>query len=300
MFASDDEKWRAVIMRDDRADGAFVYAVRTTRIYCRPNCKARLARRANVFFYKDCSVAEASGFRACKRCKPRTQGRMPADESVARIRELVASDLAAGAGDGSHGKVKESPSLLASQARVSKWHFHRKFKEVVGQTPREYLNQRERERREAAAAPMVLDPGEICIVSSNVAGEICIVSSNVAGEICIVSSNVAAPPTTTTESDPFAVVLGENAMFWDLSRLLVETGDAPTAITEQPPPTFDDLFEADLAGYALDADGLDSMFLDPALWAQAGQSTDGWQFALSAGEGEPAGTTADNPFGTGG
>ncbi|CAK7267389.1 hypothetical protein SEPCBS57363_002567 [Sporothrix epigloea] len=277
MFASDDEKWRAVTMRDDRADGAFVYAVRTTRIYCRPNCKARLARRANVLFYLDCGAAEASGFRACKRCKPRTQGRMPADESVARIRELVASDRAA-AGDDSHCKVNESPSLLASQARVSKWHFHRKFKEVVGQTPREYLKQRERERREAAAAPVISNPKEVCIASSK----------------------VAERPTTTTESELFAVALGEDAMFWDLTRLLAGTGDASAAMAEQPPPTFDDLFTADLTGYSFDGDGLDSEFLDTALWAEAGQSTDGWQLGLSAGEGEPVVTTGYNPFGTGG
>ncbi|KIH87137.1 hypothetical protein SPBR_05072 [Sporothrix brasiliensis 5110] len=162
-YLTDDDKWRAVTARDAAADGLFVYGVRTTRIYCRPNCKARLARRANVRYYANPHTAEAAGYRACKRCKPRTEGGMPEDEAVARIRALVGRQHTAGGAGGGTGvcagpaAALASPSMLASQARVSRWHFHRKFKEVTGQTPRAYLKQRERERkaREAAAAVVV-------------------------------------------------------------------------------------------------------------------------------------------------
>lgn len=63
-------RWRATTTRDSAAHAAFVYAVLTTRIYCRPTCPARLARRANIAFYDDAAAAEGAGFRACKRCRP--------------------------------------------------------------------------------------------------------------------------------------------------------------------------------------------------------------------------------------
>src|SRR5687767_13437916 len=62
-------RWRAIVNRDPSVN-SFVYAVRTTRIYCRPSCPARLARRANVEFYDSPAQAEKAGYRSCKRCKP--------------------------------------------------------------------------------------------------------------------------------------------------------------------------------------------------------------------------------------
>lgn len=72
-FASDADRWSAVIRRDPAADGAFTYSVRTTGVYCRPSCPARLARRENVHFHATCAEAEAAGFRPCKRCQPNGQ-----------------------------------------------------------------------------------------------------------------------------------------------------------------------------------------------------------------------------------
>src|SRR3954454_1247516 len=69
-FAGDAERWAAVVRRDRAADGAFYYAVRTTGVYCRPSCAARLARRENVEFHDSPADAERAGFRACKRCRP--------------------------------------------------------------------------------------------------------------------------------------------------------------------------------------------------------------------------------------
>jgi len=62
--------WRAVQRRDRAADGTFVYSVRTTGVYCRPSCAARLPLRQNVAFHKTCADAERAGFRPCKRCRP--------------------------------------------------------------------------------------------------------------------------------------------------------------------------------------------------------------------------------------
>lgn len=63
--------WHAVQTRDRTQDGAFVYGVRTTGIYCRPSCPSRLARREHVTFHADCIAAEDAGLRACLRCRPR-------------------------------------------------------------------------------------------------------------------------------------------------------------------------------------------------------------------------------------
>jgi AraC family transcriptional regulator, regulatory protein of adaptative response / methylated-DNA-[protein]-cysteine methyltransferase len=73
-FASDDERWDAVRRHDPAAVGAFVYSVRTTAVYCRPSCAARLPRRENVRFHATCAHAEQAGFRPCKRCRPNGRG----------------------------------------------------------------------------------------------------------------------------------------------------------------------------------------------------------------------------------
>lgn len=66
----DIERWRAVVSRDRARAGRFVYAVRTTGIYCAPGCPARLPRRENVAFFADGSAARAGGYRSCRRCCP--------------------------------------------------------------------------------------------------------------------------------------------------------------------------------------------------------------------------------------
>src|SRR5256714_7336787 len=62
--------WQATLSRDARADGTFVLAVRSTRIYCRPSCPARRPLRRNVVFFRTQEEAEKSGFRPCRRCRP--------------------------------------------------------------------------------------------------------------------------------------------------------------------------------------------------------------------------------------
>jgi hypothetical protein len=65
-----DPRWAAVVARDPRGDGKFVYAVRTTGVYCCPSCPSRLAKPENVMLFDGCEDAERAGFRACKRCRP--------------------------------------------------------------------------------------------------------------------------------------------------------------------------------------------------------------------------------------
>ena len=125
-----DARWASVVARDAGADGTFVYSVKTTGVYCRPSCAARLARPENVLFYKTCDDAEAAGFRPCKRCKPDEPSLVQQHAStVARLCRLIeASD--------------EAPSLseLAKRAGMSAFHFHRVFKAITGVTPKAYTS----------------------------------------------------------------------------------------------------------------------------------------------------------------
>jgi AraC family transcriptional regulator, regulatory protein of adaptative response / methylated-DNA-[protein]-cysteine methyltransferase len=65
-----DPRWAAVVTRDARCDGQFVYSVRTTGVYCRPSCAARAARPENIAFHATAADAQRCGFRPCKRCNP--------------------------------------------------------------------------------------------------------------------------------------------------------------------------------------------------------------------------------------
>lgn len=67
---ANDQCWKALINRDPKANGTFLYAVQTTGVYCRPTCPSRIPNRNNVAFFATCNEAEKSGFRPCKRCKP--------------------------------------------------------------------------------------------------------------------------------------------------------------------------------------------------------------------------------------
>lgn len=141
IFRDEVRRWQAVQDRDAAADGLFVYAVKTTKIYCRPICKARLARRANVSFYDTGREAQDAGFRACKRCKPELAGYMPEELAVRKIRAFV-EEQQRRRGQGIKFSTPDSRLSLSQMARqtgLSKWHFHRVFKRCVGATPSEFL-----------------------------------------------------------------------------------------------------------------------------------------------------------------
>jgi AraC family transcriptional regulator of adaptative response/methylated-DNA-[protein]-cysteine methyltransferase len=128
MMLNTEQCWAAVTSRDAAADGRFFYAVRTSGVYCRPGCPSRLPLRDNVAFYESAAAAEAAGFRPCKRCRPNDHS--PAARHVAAIARACALI-----------RARDSlPSLaeLAAAAGVSRFHFHRVFKQITGATPREW------------------------------------------------------------------------------------------------------------------------------------------------------------------
>jgi AraC family transcriptional regulator of adaptative response/methylated-DNA-[protein]-cysteine methyltransferase len=123
--ARDDDRWAAVVARDARADGDFVYAVATTGVYCRPSCRSRRPRPENVAFFAHCEAAEAAGFRPCRRCRP-----SGADGRVRQIADACRRIDAA----------STMPDLdrIASDVGMSRSHFQRTFKALTGLTPRTY------------------------------------------------------------------------------------------------------------------------------------------------------------------
>ncbi|MCC7292173.1 MAG: bifunctional DNA-binding transcriptional regulator/O6-methylguanine-DNA methyltransferase Ada [Phycisphaerales bacterium] len=135
-FNTDDARWDAIRARRPEADGAFVYAVRTTGVYCRPACRSRLPLRKNVLYFETADAAHRAGFRACRRCKP--------DSAAPREPHLPAMLRACRVIDES-----PTPPPLAELARatgLSPSHFQRVFKRVVGVSPKQYAIGRRLER----------------------------------------------------------------------------------------------------------------------------------------------------------
>jgi AraC family transcriptional regulator of adaptative response/methylated-DNA-[protein]-cysteine methyltransferase len=125
-----DPRWAAVVARDRAADGRFVYAVRTTGIYCRPSCPSRRARPENVEFHASTADAERAGFRACRRCRP--DQAVPRAAQAALVTELCRYIE----------QTEQPPTLaqLAQRAGLSAFHLHRVFKAATGVTPKQYAD----------------------------------------------------------------------------------------------------------------------------------------------------------------
>ena len=132
-FATTQSRWRALTTRDATADGHFVYSVKSTGIYCRPSCSARLARRANVGFYDTAAEAERAGFRACKRCKPESGNR---DDPQERAVEKACMLIAEAKKNGNAGAIRLQD--LATHVGLTPRYFHKIFKDKTGVTPKEY------------------------------------------------------------------------------------------------------------------------------------------------------------------
>ena len=124
----DQARWEAFVARDASCEGQFYIAVKTTGVYCRPGCPARLPKRTNVRFFDTRNEAERAGFRPCKRCKPDqpSLGELHAGKIAQACRLIETAD--------------EAPKLddLAAAVGLSPYHFHRIFKQALGVTPKAY------------------------------------------------------------------------------------------------------------------------------------------------------------------
>jgi AraC family transcriptional regulator, regulatory protein of adaptative response / methylated-DNA-[protein]-cysteine methyltransferase len=127
--------WQAVRANDARFDGAFVLGVKTTGIYCKPSCRARLPKRENVDFYASPAVAEKCGFRACKRCRPgNVNGVDPHVEKILKACEMIGGDDLLTLDD------------LSAAVGISSYHLQRSFKEIIGVSPKKYAEAKRMER----------------------------------------------------------------------------------------------------------------------------------------------------------
>ncbi|GAB3107924.1 bifunctional DNA-binding transcriptional regulator/O6-methylguanine-DNA methyltransferase Ada [Cupriavidus yeoncheonensis] len=143
-YATDALRWQAVQARDAGADAHFVYAVRTTGVYCRPSASARLPKRENVEFFDSAAAAEAAGYRASRRARAdRTSAAAGRAALVAEVCRLIEA-------------CDTIPSLeaLATRAGLSPFHLHRVFKAETGLTPKAYASAyRARRLRTVLATP---------------------------------------------------------------------------------------------------------------------------------------------------
>jgi len=125
-----DVRWKAVVERDSKRDGEFFFAVSTTGVYCRPSCAARRPRRENVQFFGTPDAAEQAGYRACLRCRPRAfSGNAESDIAKAICRFIE-----------QHLDEPLTLGRLAEEFRQSPFRLQRRFKAVLGITPREYAD----------------------------------------------------------------------------------------------------------------------------------------------------------------
>jgi AraC family transcriptional regulator, regulatory protein of adaptative response / methylated-DNA-[protein]-cysteine methyltransferase len=131
----DEEKlWQAVLTRDRASNGKFVYAVRSTRIYCRPSCPSRRPNRRQVVFFDSGEAAQRAGFRACRRCRPENASSVDRQcEFVQRACQLLNEHAEEGG---------ISLSALGASLGVSPYHLQRTFKQIMGVTPRQYAESR--------------------------------------------------------------------------------------------------------------------------------------------------------------
>ena len=126
MTIDEESAWQAVLARDSSREGAFVYAVTTTGVFCRPGCPSRRPRRENVRIFASPLEAEAAGFRECRRCRPK--GAPAAERLVSEVKRLLEA-----ANDA-------TPTLqdLAISLDLSPGYLQRRFKQATGVSPRRY------------------------------------------------------------------------------------------------------------------------------------------------------------------
>ncbi|MGA9528099.1 MAG: bifunctional DNA-binding transcriptional regulator/O6-methylguanine-DNA methyltransferase Ada [Terriglobales bacterium] len=128
--SSESRRWQAVLERDGSLDGAFVFAVSSTGVFCRPSCPARRPRRENVHFFDHAIAAEQAGYRACLRCRPKAVDGNPQSALVRAVCRYIER----------HIEDRLTLASLARAFRRSPFHLQRTFKSVLGVSPKAYID----------------------------------------------------------------------------------------------------------------------------------------------------------------
>ena len=138
---SPERRWRIVLARDRRYDGAFVYAVQSTGIYCRPSCPSRRPGRDQVAFFPAPEAAQLAGFRACRRCRPDAAATpdpgVPLVRTVCRLIDT-------------HPDAPANLAVLSARTGVTSHQLLRAFQRVLGISPRQYRDARRLDRFKTA------------------------------------------------------------------------------------------------------------------------------------------------------
>ena len=129
LMSTDEGFWEAVLARDARSDGRFVYGVQSTGVYCRPSCPSRRPKRESVQFFAGPDSAEVAGFRECRRCRPRAG--VPPAPGVDHVRKATTFIA-------SHADEPITLAALASHVGTSAFHLQRTFSRLLGISPRAY------------------------------------------------------------------------------------------------------------------------------------------------------------------
>lgn len=145
-----DKVYASIVKKESTYDGIYYTGVRTTRIVCRPSCRARTPKRENITLYPNVKAAIRDGFRPCKRCKPETPGALGPDAALAAQTDAV---IAACYGE------KITLREIAQQLAISPYHLQRTYKRVTGRTPMERLHE-----VRLAAAKRLLQEGALPIL----------------------------------------------------------------------------------------------------------------------------------------
>jgi AraC family transcriptional regulator, regulatory protein of adaptative response / methylated-DNA-[protein]-cysteine methyltransferase len=135
-YITGEQRWQAFASRDKQADGQFFIGVKTTGIFCRVLCPARLPKRENIRFFDTWQEAEAAGFRTCKRCHPKElEPETPHRSAVIHACEILDS-----------AETQPTLEALAKMAGLSPFHFQRVFKGIVGVSPKQYYMEKRSSR----------------------------------------------------------------------------------------------------------------------------------------------------------
>lgn len=132
-FQSAHLRWKAITQRDPTAHFAFLYGVKTTRIYCRPTCTARVARRANIVYYETPAQAQLEGFRPCIKCKP--------DDTtfIGQQEEIVLRTLGLLRDGAGNIHFEGGLKAMAKDVGVTPSYLCRVFKKTMGCTITQYI-----------------------------------------------------------------------------------------------------------------------------------------------------------------
>jgi AraC family transcriptional regulator, regulatory protein of adaptative response / methylated-DNA-[protein]-cysteine methyltransferase len=149
-FEDDEVKWSAITQRNPLASGMFLYGVTTTKIFCRPICPARLPRRANVVFFFSLTAAEQAGFRACLRCRPDSESSSITSTRASIVTKACHSIVT---------RTKISLDELATESKLSKFHFQRTFKSITGITPQQYKMAHQHSKKQLVPEKVVFAVG---------------------------------------------------------------------------------------------------------------------------------------------